>query len=96
MVRWNLTGEGTKAMLYARNIGNMKITDLNGGNGYSAVITPALILMLQIFILSRRVTVASDILSPRTIFFGKYGAYNRSAGTVTGFDLLANLAPSQM
>jgi hypothetical protein len=27
---WNLTGEGTKAMLYARNIGNMKITDLNG------------------------------------------------------------------
>jgi hypothetical protein len=30
MVRWNLTGEGTKAMLYARNIGNMKITDLNG------------------------------------------------------------------
>jgi hypothetical protein len=22
------------------------------------------------------------------------GAYNRSAGTVTGFDLLANLAPS--
>jgi hypothetical protein len=29
MVRWNLTGEGTKAMLYARNIGN-KITDLNG------------------------------------------------------------------
>jgi hypothetical protein len=39
MVRWNLTGEGTKAMLYARNIGNMKITDLNGGNGYSAVIT---------------------------------------------------------
>jgi hypothetical protein len=34
-----LNGSGTKAMLYARNIGNMKITDLNGGNGYSAVIT---------------------------------------------------------
>jgi hypothetical protein len=26
-----LNGSGTKAMLYARNIGNMKITDLNGG-----------------------------------------------------------------
>jgi hypothetical protein len=40
MVRWNLTGEGTKAMLYARNIGN-RLRTLMGGNGYSAVITPA-------------------------------------------------------
>jgi hypothetical protein len=32
MVRWNLNGSSTKAMLYARNIGNMKITDLNGNS----------------------------------------------------------------
>jgi hypothetical protein len=48
----------------------MKITDLNGGNGYSAVITPAFdIDAANLSILSRRVRVASDILSPRTNMF---------------------------
>jgi hypothetical protein len=47
-------------MLYARNIGNMKITDLNGGNGYSAVITPAFdIDAANLSILSRRLTVTN-------------------------------------
>jgi hypothetical protein len=66
MVRWNLNGSSTKAMLYARNIGNMKITDLNGNNECNNLFD---IDAANLSILSRRVRVASDILSPRTNMF---------------------------
>jgi hypothetical protein len=50
--------------------------------------------MLQIFILSRRQHQIFFRLELICFVNSLSGAYNRSAGTVTGFDLLANLAPS--
>lgn len=38
---WNLTGDGSKAMFYARNVIDLKITDLGGANSYSKVPVPA-------------------------------------------------------
>jgi chitodextrinase len=38
---WNFSGLGNKAMLYMRNMGDVKITDFGGGNHYSALKTPA-------------------------------------------------------
>jgi hypothetical protein len=53
-------------------MGNIKLTDFNGGNGYSAVITPAFDIDAANVSLNRKVTVASDILSPRNKYvFGK-------------------------
>lgn len=37
---WNLSGLSQKAMTYMRNVGDVKITDFGGGNGYSTVKTP--------------------------------------------------------
>jgi len=91
---WNMGGEGKRAMFYARNIGNLKITDFGGGNGYSAVRTPAYDIDAgNLFIINRSITSSStDIISPRTNMFtlGGNDPYNRSAIKVTGFDLLGN------
>jgi hypothetical protein len=38
---WNFRGLGNKAMLYMRNMGDVKITDFGGGNSYSSKKTPA-------------------------------------------------------
>jgi hypothetical protein len=38
---WNFRGLGNKAMLYMRNMGDVKITDFGGGNHYAALKTPA-------------------------------------------------------
>jgi hypothetical protein len=94
---WNLTGEGTKAMISAKNIGNVKIADFNGANSYSAVKTPAFdIDAANVFFLNKPMNVPSDVLAVRTNMFvvNGLGSYVRKSGTVTGFDLLANVGAS--
>jgi hypothetical protein len=94
---WNLTGEGTKAMISAVNIGNVKITDFNGANSYSAVKTPSFdIDAANVFFLDKAMNVPTDVLAVRTNMFvvNGGGTYTRKPGTVTGFDLLGNLNAS--
>ncbi|MET0945625.1 MAG: hypothetical protein ABWY22_09455 [Flavobacterium sp.] len=91
---WNLTGDGTKAMFKASNMGNVKITDLGGGNSYSAVRTGAYdIDAANISILNKKLFTEFDVISPRTnmIMIAALGGYKRGSGTVTGYDLLGNL-----
>lgn len=94
---WNLTGEGTKAMISASNIGNVKITNFNGANSYSAVKTPSFdIDAANVFFLEKSMNVPTDVLSVRANMFvvNGGGTYIRKPGTVTGFDLLGNLNAS--
>ncbi|MBF4464322.1 hypothetical protein [Flavobacterium sp. LC2016-12] len=91
---WNLTGDGTKAMFKASNMGNVKITDLGGGNSYSAVRTGAYdIDAANVSILNKKLSTEFDVISPRTnmIMIAALGGYKRGSGTVTGYDLLGNL-----
>jgi hypothetical protein len=90
---WNLKGLGTKAMFFAKNMGNVKITDFNGGNGGSPYKTPSFdIDSNNILFLNRRLADPTDILSVRTNMLGinGNGTYTRSIGPVTGTDLLGN------
>ena len=94
---WNLPGGGTRAMFYAKNMGNIKIADLNGGNGGTPVQnrTPVFnIDALNLSVLGRGVNDPTDILSVRTnsYFVNGLGTYTREAGAVTGFSFNANLA----
>ena len=91
---WNLTGEGNKAMIAAANIGDVKITDFNGANSYSAVRTPSFdIDAANVFFLDKSMNFPTDALSVRANMFvvNGGGTYIRKSGTVTGFDLQANL-----
>lgn len=90
---WNLMGQGTRAMLYAKNIDNFKVSDFNGGNGGSSFKTPAFdIDAKNILFLNRGLADPTDILSLRTNMFGinGNGTYTKSSGTTTGFELLGN------
>lgn len=90
---WNLTGAETKAMFKATGIGNVKITDLGGGNSYSAVKTGAYdIDAANAFILNKKLNTASDVISARTnmTLISALGGYKRT-GTGTGYDLWGNL-----
>lgn len=91
---WNLTNEGTKAMFYAHNMGNVKITDFNGGNGGSPFKTPSYdIDANNLFFLSKVMNADVDLVSSKTnvtLVDGLKG-YSRSSGTVKGYDFLGNL-----
>jgi hypothetical protein len=91
---WNLNGTGTKAMFKASNMGNIKITDLGGGNSYSAVRTGAYdIDAANVSILNKKLFTEFDVISARTnmTMISALGGYKRGSGTVTGFDLWGNL-----
>jgi len=91
---WNLMGEGTKALISANNMGYVKITDFNGANNYSQVITPSFdIDANSVQFINKPMNVSTDILSTRTNMFivNGLGSYVRKSGMVTGFDLLGNL-----
>lgn len=95
---WNLTGEGDKAMFYARNMGNVKITDFGGGNGYSAIKTASFdVDAANMFFLNKELFYATDVITPRTNMFlnGGINGYGRSAGTVTGYDIISHLDSSK-
>ncbi|WET02050.1 hypothetical protein [Flavobacterium sp. YJ01] len=91
---WNLNGAGSNAMFKASNMGNVKITDLGGGNSYSAVRTGAYdIDATNVLILNKKLNTEFDVISPRTnmTLINALGGYKRSTGTVTGYDLWGNL-----
>jgi hypothetical protein len=95
---WNFSGTGTKPMLSMRNMGNVKITDFGGGNGYSTVQTAALNIDADnLFFLNKYIqsegTSPSSIVGAKTnvlYFEGQHDPYLRASGTVTGFDLKAH------
>ncbi len=94
---WNYTNEGTRAAIYARNVTNLKIADLNGGTS-SAVKTPAFdIDALNLTMLNRELARSDDILALRTNMFAinGNGTYTRQSGTKTGFDLVGNFSFSR-
>jgi hypothetical protein len=94
---WNLEGKGTFAMFKASNMGNVKITDLGGGNNYSAVRTGAFdIDAANVSILNKKLTTEFDVISARTnmTMIGAVGGYKRGSGTVTGYDLWGNVDTS--
>ncbi len=96
---WNYQGLGTRALVYARNIGNLKIADFNGGNGGTPIEfrTPAFdIDATNLNMFNRALATSEDIMSLRTNMFGIKGnnTYTRPVGTKTGFDLLGNFNDS--
>lgn len=93
---WNLLNEGTKAMFSAKNMGNVKITDFGGGS-YEANPPPAYdIDANNVSFYNKFLRTSNDVLSTKANMFLVFGlgGYVRKAGTVTGFDLLANLDTS--
>lgn len=89
---WNLFSEGKKAMFTAKNMGNLKITEFQGGS-YNP--TPNIaydIDATNLTFYNRWLQTASDIISARTNVFlvQGAGAYSRGIGTATGFDLMAH------
>nr|WP_294781806.1 hypothetical protein [uncultured Flavobacterium sp.] len=95
---WNFSGTGTKPMLYMENMGNVKITDFGGGNGYSTVQTPTFdITANNLFFLNKLIqgdgTSGAPSVAGKTnvlYFVGEHDDYKRSTSPVTGFDLKAH------
>lgn len=95
---WNFSGTGTKSMLYMRNIGDVKFTDLGGGNSYATVKTSAFdidadnIFFLNKYIQSEGSSPSSKISAKTNVFYikGEHDDYIRNSGTVTGFDFKAH------
>lgn len=96
---WNLNGQGAKAMFFAKNMGDLKITDFGGGNEYSAVHTGSYDIDAQnLFFFNKHLRTSSDVISARTNMFliDGEGGYKRGSGTVTGIDLVGNLDHSNV
>jgi hypothetical protein len=94
---WNMTGAGTKALIYGRNIGDFKIADISGGNAYSAVSTGAFDIDAQnITFLNKNLNSDLDLISAKAnlILLMGNGKFNRGVGTITGFSLLGNMNSS--
>lgn len=92
---WNLTGLGSRAMLYAKNMGRLNVTDLGGGNGYSAVITGAFDVQADnLLFFNKTLSVPTqDLISNNTnvTTFRGEGNFNRGAGSPVGFNTLGHL-----
>jgi hypothetical protein len=93
---WNLNGLGSNAMFYAKNMGNVKITDFGGTNSYSGLRTPAFDIDADnLFIFQKHIQsfASINILSPKTNLFAldyREDGYVRSTGTVTGFEAVGD------
>jgi hypothetical protein len=95
---WNFSGKGTRAMLYMRNMGDVKFTDFGGANDYSAVQTSALdieadnLFFLNKYIKSEGSSPSSKISAKSNVFYvrGEHDDYVRNSGSVTGFDFKAH------
>ena len=92
---WNLKALGTKPMLSITNSGTIKIADLGGANAYSELKTPAFAIQANdIFMFNREANGGGgETISPNANMIaigGKY-TYSRTAGTVTGFDIKAQV-----
>jgi hypothetical protein len=93
---WNGTGSSVdnKAVFYARNMGNLKIAEIGGANGYSPdPKTPGFdidannLLLLHSAIGSSAISQVST--NANIVNVGAYMDYARKAGTVTGYDITA-------
>lgn len=95
---WNFSGTGTKPMLYMQNMGDVKITDFGGGNGYSTIQTSAFnidannLFFLNKYIQSEGTSPSSVVGAKTNVLFyeGQHDNFVRGLGTVTGFDLKAH------
>lgn len=93
---WNLNGVGTKAMFYARNMGNIKITDFGGSNSYAANKLASFDIDADnVSFFNKAMLVDQiDYISPRTNMFMTYSRdnkYSRTSGTQTGTDFKQHL-----
>lgn len=95
---WNFSGTGTKPMLSMQNMGNVKITDFGGGNGYSTLQTPAFdidannLFFLNKYIQSEGKSGFSKVAAKTNVLYylGEHDDFIRGTGIVTGFDLKAH------
>ena len=94
---WNFSGTGTKPMLDLQNMGNVKITDFGGGNGYSTLKTPAFdINANNLFFLNKFIqgegTGSSKVAGKTNVLYfeGEHDDYVRGSDPATGFDLKAH------
>jgi hypothetical protein len=93
---WNFSGTGTKAMMYMRNMGDVKFTDLGGANGYSTVQTAPLdIVADKLFLFNKYIqgqgsSPLSKISAKTNVFYvnGEHDDYVRD-GIQTGIDFKA-------
>ncbi|MBK0368813.1 hypothetical protein [Flavobacterium agrisoli] len=91
---WNLEGEGTKSMFFARNMGSIKISDFGGGNSYSAVRTPSFDIETdEMYFVNKFLSFPTDVFSSKTnvLMINGNGSYIRKEGNVLGYDFLANI-----
>lgn len=92
---WDGTGSsvGNKAAVYARNMGNLKIAEIGGANGYSPIKTPGFDIQANNLLLIHPAigSEAISLVSPNAniVNVGAYMNYARSSGTVTGYDITA-------
>lgn len=98
---WNLIGEGNRAMIYAKNMGKLKLTNISGDNSYSQVITGAYdIEAEEVFMLNKTIgsnNISSISTNTNLILNNSGNSVPRLSGTVTGYtvnnhigDLLIN------
>jgi hypothetical protein len=95
---WNFSGTGSKPMLSMKNMGDVKITDFGGANGYSTIQTPTFnidannLFFLNKYIQGQGVSGAPTVSAKTNVllFEGQHDNYVRGLGTVTGFDLKAH------
>jgi len=96
---WNFTGDGTKPMFYAKNMGNLKITDLGGANGGSQVKTPPFdisaneLFFMNKYIQGQGTSDDSKLSANANVFYvgGAHDNYVRNSGTFKGFDFKAHI-----
>jgi len=91
---WNLESESVdgKAVIYARNMSNLKLTGITGSNTYSPEPKTAGfdIQATKLTLLNSALnSTVTSLLSPNTNFvnLSPRNTYTRSAGTITGYDI---------
>ena len=96
---WNFSGIGTKPMLNMQNMGDVKITDFGGGNGYATVQTPTFNINADNLLFLNKYIQGEGKSGPPTVaaktnvlyFDGEHDDFIRGSGSITGFDLKAHL-----
>ena len=92
---WNMKGEGTNAMFKASNMGDVRITDFGGGNGFSQVKTGAFDIDADKLLFINKILRIPELdkISSKTnitTIFGE-GTYTRTIGTPIGIDIQAHI-----
>lgn len=95
---WNLNGVGTRALMYARNMGKLNMANTGGGNEYSAILTPFCDVEAEnITCFVNYNNTPSSLIGANTNVFAintggpNGGRFIRKPGIVTGFSLYGNV-----